>query len=167
MDVKILAGVALVALAFAYMQLGMFGVVLVLGLAGFTYYKMNQTGSTGNPLEDFKYFLEESNTPPSWRNTVVFCVAHLAEQTTGFRPGKYGITEFPSQSGVNAESIIDYVRYCADQNDSRSLDNDCSECPGIGNATATKLKARGIVSTRQLLKKFNTFSGLSIKSKYL
>ena len=47
--------------------------------------------AAGNPLDDFDEWLHDIEAPPSWINTVVFCVAHLAEELTGFRPGDYGI----------------------------------------------------------------------------
>ena len=50
------------------------------------------------------------SNPGNWVNTDVFCVAHLAEELTGFRPQDHGINQFPSQSGLTSTSIVDYIR---------------------------------------------------------
>ena len=103
----------------------------------------------------------------------MFCVAHLAEELTGFRPGDYGIDEFTTQSGVNSQTIVDYVRdakYNSEWLDNR-FDPDVAKsgptaCPGIGKATGKILAKKHIRTTRQLLEKFNSFSGLRMKSQY-
>ena len=129
--------------------------------------------AAGNPLDDFDEWLHDIEAPPSWINTVVFCVAHLAEELTGFRPGDYGIDEFVTQSGVNSITISDYVRNAKHNSD--WLDNRFdpkiaksgpTACPGIGTETGKKLAKEYIHTTRQLLVKFNSFSGLSTKSQY-
>ena len=129
--------------------------------------------AAGNPLDDFDEWLHDIEAPPSWINTVVFCVAHLAEELTGFRPGDYGIDEFTTQSGVNSQTIVDYVRdakYNSEWLDNR-FDPDVAKsgptaCPGIGKATGKILAKKHIRTTRQLLEKFNSFSGLRMKSQY-
>ena len=126
-----------------------------------------------NPLDAFDEWLLDTVGTGSWTSTVVFCVAHLAEELTGFRPGDYGISEFPTMSGVNSESISDYVRNAKHNSD--WLDNRFdpkiaksgpTACPGIGTETGKKLAKEYIHTTRQLLVKFNSFSGLSTKSQY-
>ena len=129
--------------------------------------------TAGNPLDDFDEWLLHTVGTGSWTSTVVFCVAHLAEELTGFRPGDYGIDEFTTMSGVNSESISDYVRNAKHNSD--WLDNRFdpkvaksgpTACPGIGTETGKKLAKEYIHTTRQLLVKFNSFSGLSTKSQY-
>ena len=126
-----------------------------------------------NPLDAFDEWLLDTVGTGSWTSTVVFCVAHLAEELTGFRPGDYGIDEFTTMSGVNSASISDYVRNAKHNSD--WLDNRFdpkiaksgpTACPGIGTETGKKLAKEYIHTTRQLLVKFNSFSGLSTKSQY-
>jgi len=126
-----------------------------------------------NPLDAFDEWLLDTVGTGSWTSTVVFCVAHLAEELTGFRPGDYGISEFTTMSGVNSESISDYVRnakHNSDWLDNRFDPNVAKSgptaCPGIGTETGKKLAKEYIHTTRQLLVKFNSFSGLSTKSQY-
>ena len=133
-----------------------------------------------NPLDKFDHWLinigkdkrgKNTKVPTLWINTIVFCVAHLAEELTSFRPGDYGIHEFPTQSGVTSASIVEYVRdakkgWLDDEYDPKISKSGPTACPGIGNATAKALAKVGIRTTRQLLEKFNTFSYCSIKSKY-
>merc|ERR1712166_1615846 len=133
-----------------------------------------------NPLDKFDHWLinigkdkrgKNTKVPTLWINTIVFCVAHLAEELTHFRPGDYGIYEFPTQSGVTSASIVEYVRdakkgWLDDEYDPKISKSGPTACPGIGNATAKALAKVGIRTTRQLLEKFNTFSYCSIKSKY-
>ena len=103
----------------------------------------------------------------------MFCVAHLAEELTGFRPGDYGIDEFVTQSGVNSITISDYVRNAKHNREwlDNRFDPDVAKsgpsvCPGIGKATGKVLAKQHIRTTRQLLEKFNSFSGLRMKSQY-
>merc|ERR1719272_1902229 len=133
-----------------------------------------------NPLDKFDHWLinigkekrgKNTKVPTLWINTIVFCVAHLAEELTHFRPGDYGIHEFPTQSGVTSASIVEYVRdakkgWLDDEYDPKISKSGPTACPGIGDATAKALAKVGIRTTRQLLEKFNTFSYCSIKSKY-
>ena len=133
-----------------------------------------------NPLDKFDHWLinigkdkrgKNTKVPTLWINTIVFCVAHLAEELTSFRPGDCGIHEFPTQSGVTSASIVEYVRdakkgWLDDEYDPKISKSGPTACPGIGNATAKALAKVGIRTTRQLLEKFNTFSYCSIKSKY-
>merc|ERR1719272_450963 len=133
-----------------------------------------------NPLDKFDHWLinigkekrgKNTKVPTLWINTIVFCVAHLAEELTSFRPGDYGIHEFPTQSGVTSASIVEYVRdakkgWLDDEYDPKISKSGPTACPGIGDATAKALAKVGIRTTRQLLEKFNTFSYCSIKSKY-
>ena len=133
-----------------------------------------------NPLDKFDHWLinigkdkrgKNTKVPTLWINTIVFCVAHLAEELTSFRPGDYGIHEFPTQSGVTSASIVEYVRdakkgWLDDEYDPKISKSGPTACPGIGNATAKALAKVGIRTTRQLFEKFNTFSYCSIKSKY-
>merc|ERR1712166_1256958 len=133
-----------------------------------------------NPLDKFDHWLinigkdkrgKNTKVPTLWINTIVFGVAHLAEELTSFRPGDYGIHEFPTQSGVTSASIVEYVRdakkgWLDDEYDPKISKSGPTACPGIGNATAKALAKVGIRTTRQLLEKFNTFSYCSIKSKY-
>merc|ERR1712166_1082880 len=125
-----------------------------------------------NPLDKFDHWLinigkdkrgKNTKVPTLWINTIVFCVAHLAEELTSFRPGDYGIHEFPTQSGVTSASIVEYVRdakkgWLDDEYDPKISKSGPTACPGIGNATAKALAKVGIRTTRQLLEKFNTFS---------
>jgi len=129
--------------------------------------------TVGNPLDDFDEWLLDIGAPPAWSNTVVFCVAHLAEELTGFRPGDYGIDEFVTQSGVNSITISDYVRNAKHNREwlDNRFDPDVAKsgptaCPGIGKATGKILAKKHIRTTRQLLEKFNSFSGLRMKSQY-
>merc|ERR1719272_1959496 len=133
-----------------------------------------------NALDKFDHWLinigkdkrgKNTKVPTLWINTIVFCVAHLAEELTSFRPGDYGIHEFPTQSGVTSASIVEYVRdakkgWLDDEYDPKISKSGPTACPGIGDATAKALAKVGIRTTRQLLEKFNTFSYCSIKSKY-
>ena len=187
-DTTIIAGCACVAAAFGYFLLGKFGAILALAGMGYLYFKYVSKPSknpayykafcctpscSGTALDDFKEWLQQvDGFPSAWVNTVVFCVAHLAEQLTGFRPQDHGINQFPSQSGVTTGSIVDYIRdakhgwldgYC----NQHCLHNTCiCACPGIGDASAKALAKVGIYTTRDLIKKFNSFSGLSIKPEY-
>ena len=152
-------------------------------LAGFTLFflfftylfftKSNKVTSE-NPLDDFDAWLEQVGAPKMWINTTVMCVALLAEELTGFRPQDYGIDQFPSAPGRNwSTAVYDYYR------DSKQgwLDDrytgvkgsktGVSACPGVGDSTAKALANVGIYTTRDLINKFNSFSGLSIKPKYI
>ena len=171
-DTTIIAGCACVAAAFGYYLLGKFGAILALAGMGYLFFTYFPKPSE-NPLDDFKAWLQQvDGIPGNWVNTDVFCVAHLAEELTGFRPQDHGINQFPSQSGLTSTSIVDYIRdakhgwldgYC----NQHCRHNTCiSACPGIGPAIAKALAKVGIYTTRDLIKKFNSFSGLSIKSKY-
>ena len=187
-DTTIIAGCACVAAAFGYFLLGKFGAILALAGMGYLYFKYVSKPSknpayykafcctpscSGTALDDFKEWLQQvDGFPSAWVNTVVFCVAHLAEQLTGFRPQDHGINQFPSQSGVTTGSIVDYIRdakhgwlddrYTGVVGSKTGI----TACPGIGDATAKALANVGIYTTRDLVKKFNSFSGLSFKPKY-
>ena len=149
-------------------------------LAGFTLFflfftylfftKSNKVTSE-NPLDDFDAWLEQVGAPKMWINTTVMCVALLAEELTGFRPQDHGIEKFQISS-VNSGSIVDYVRdakhgWLDDRfTGVKNSHTGVTACPGIGDSSAKALAKVGIYTTRDLIKKFNSFSGLSIKSKY-
>ena len=133
----------------------------------------SKAAASTEPLNDFDAWLEQVGAPKMWINTTVSCVALLAEELTGFRPQDYGIDQFPSAPGRNwSTAVYDYYR------DSKQgwLDDrytgvkgsktGVSACPGIGDSTAKALANVGIYTTRDLINKFNSFSGLSIKPKY-
>ena len=171
-DTTIIAGCACVAAAFGYYLLGKFGAILALAGMGYLFFTYFPKPSE-NPLDDFKAWLQQvDGIPGNWVNTDVFCVAHLAEELTGFRPQDHGINQFPSQSGLTSTSIVDYIRdakhgwlddrYTGVKNSHTGV----TACPGIGDSSAKALAKVGIYTTRDLIKKFNSFSGLSIKSKY-
>ena len=172
-DTTIIAGCACVAAAFGYYLLGKFGAILALAGMGYLFFVYFNKIPSENPLVDFKAWLQQvDGIPSTWVNTIVFCVAHLAEVLTGFRPQDHGINQFPSQSGVTSGSIVDYIRdakhgWLDDRfTGVKNSHTGVTACPGIGDSSAKALAKVGIYTTRDLIKKFNSFSGLSIKSKY-
>ena len=122
------------------------------------------SGGVADPLNAFSLWLKEIKSAAAYVKAVTWYVGMLAEATTDWRHDGT-IEEYHSKS-IKAETIRDFITKLADASDTHSLDEPVNATPGIGAATAEIMTKLNIKSCRDLLNKFNSYTGYSIKPEF-
>ena len=166
-QMKIFAGVSLVAAVFGYSQMGSVGAFICVALVAFLFFKFVVSNAGGkrteNVLDEYWLWIEpimvEASSNAYTSHVVKVIAVFASRQTTWtWTPGaEENCKHFQNHRYLVNQSIIDRFVSHAD-----NIDEPIEAVPGVGQRSALIFHKHGIPAVRELVEKFNEISGGSV-----
>jgi hypothetical protein len=162
-QMKIFAGVSLVAAVFGYSQMGSVGAFICVALVAFLFFKFvlsNAGGkTTENVLDEYWLWIEPIMAEAgnnAYKYGVVMGIATFAELHTTWTwaaGAESNCNHFGGTTSMSATKIRDFV------SDLGNIDETIDAVPGLGPQSVITFRKHGITTIRHLINRFNRISG--------